>query len=165
MNTTYHWRSNMTNLLSREFMLLVRAHLAPGGVLYFNTTHDEDAGRTAASVFEHVTGYGTFIAASNHPFDMSIAERRENLLRFTRDGRSLYEREGDAGMALLASMASTDFSERAPGYRGNADLQVITDDNMLPEFKRNFSDSAIGTLYRWHGPERSWGAVLTSARH
>ena len=164
MNTTYHWRSNMTNLLSREFMLLVRAHLAPGGVLYFNTTRDEDAGRTAASVFEHVTGYATFIAASDHPFDMSVAERRENLLRFTRAGRSLYEQEGGEGMALLDTMASTDFSERAPAYRANPDLQVITDDNMLPEFKRIFADSAIGDLYRWHGPERSWGAVLEGQR-
>ena len=27
MNTTWHWRSNITNLLSREFMALARAHV------------------------------------------------------------------------------------------------------------------------------------------
>jgi spermidine synthase len=31
MNTTFHWRSNASNLLSSEFLQLIREHLNPGG--------------------------------------------------------------------------------------------------------------------------------------
>lgn len=160
MNTTYHWRSNMTNLLSREFMELCKKHLLPGGVLYFNTTRNPDAGRTAAEVFRHVTTVSTFVAASDAPFDMSVEERRAGLLAYRRDGRSVLEDEGPDAVAALERLARSDLSDRAAEYRANPDLQIITDDNMLPEFKRIHADSAIGTLYRWRGPERPWAAIL-----
>ena len=35
MNTSFHWRSNSTNLLSVEFMETMKVHLNPGGVVYF----------------------------------------------------------------------------------------------------------------------------------
>jgi len=37
MNTTFNWRANATNLLSMEFMGLLRAHMNPGGIAYYNT--------------------------------------------------------------------------------------------------------------------------------
>jgi predicted membrane-bound spermidine synthase len=38
MNSTYNWRANVTNLLSREFLGLIRSHLNSGGIEYYNTT-------------------------------------------------------------------------------------------------------------------------------
>lgn len=158
MNTTYHWRSNMTNLLSREFMELCRRRLNPGGVLYFNATRNPDAGRTAAEVFAHVTMFSSFVVASDAPFDMTVEERREGLRGFLREGRSIYESGGAKGVAELEALASTDFSDRP--FRADPQLRVITDDNMNPEFKRIFADSAIGVLYNWYDERSSWRAQL-----
>ena len=41
MNTTYHWRAHATNLLSVEFLELLRNHLNPGGAAIYNTTDSE----------------------------------------------------------------------------------------------------------------------------
>src|SRR5205814_7857201 len=38
MNTTFHWRNHISNLLSTEFLQIAKAHLRPGGVLFYNTT-------------------------------------------------------------------------------------------------------------------------------
>jgi spermidine synthase len=38
MNTTYYWRNHASNLLSVEFLRIVRHHLNPGGVFFYNTT-------------------------------------------------------------------------------------------------------------------------------
>jgi len=37
MNTSYSWRSNMSDLLSLEFLQLIRRHLNPGGECIFTT--------------------------------------------------------------------------------------------------------------------------------
>ncbi len=50
-NSTYHWRSGATNLLSRDFLELARNHLNPGGVHYYNTTQSLDVLLTGATVF------------------------------------------------------------------------------------------------------------------
>lgn len=157
MNSTYHWRSNMTNLLSREFMENCKRHLEPGGVLYFNATGNPDAGRTATSVFEHVTTFSSFVAASDRPFDMSPDERTRNLLAFRRDGASIFEGGGQKGLDAMTGLVRADLSDR--GFHRNPALHVITDDNMLPEFKRIFADSAIGTLYRVYDPQAAWAQL------
>lgn len=161
LNMTYHWRSNATNLLSKEFAALCRAHLAPGGVFYVNGTRDPDVGRTMAEVFEHVVAVHTFYAGSDAPFAMTPDERREALLRYKRNGRSIIEaEESEDALRALGSMAAADLRDLGPELRSSA-LQVITDDNMVPEFKRIFADSAIGDLYRWHGQERPWSTLLS----
>lgn len=160
LNMTYHWRSNATNLLSKEFAALCRAHLSPGGVFYVNGTRDPDVGRTMAEVFTHVVAVHTFYAGSDAPFAMTPDERRDALLRYKRDGRSIIlAEESEEALRALGSMAAMDLRDLGPELRSSA-LQVITDDNMLPEFKRIFADSAIGDLYRWHGQERPWATLL-----
>ncbi len=94
MNTTYYWRSNSTNLLSREFLENLRAHLNPGGVIFYNTLGSDDIMYTAAHVFKHVARFSAFVAASDSPFDVPPAERRANLLRFKlRDGSPIMARD------------------------------------------------------------------------
>ena len=38
MNTSHNWRSNSSNILSTDFLRLVRKHLNPGGVHAYNAT-------------------------------------------------------------------------------------------------------------------------------
>ena len=37
-NTTWHFRANVTNLLSAEFLGLISEHLRPVGIFFYNTT-------------------------------------------------------------------------------------------------------------------------------
>ena len=48
-NTTWHFRANVTNLLSTEFLELVRPHLNPGGIFFYNTTDATACSAPAAS--------------------------------------------------------------------------------------------------------------------
>ena len=57
MNTTWHWRSNISLLLSTEFLQLMQSHMAPGAVLSFNATGSADAFYTASKVFAHAYRY------------------------------------------------------------------------------------------------------------
>ena len=65
MNTTYYWRAYTSNLLSREFLQLVKHHLRPEGILTYNTTNSPDALKTAANVFSHAYLYENFAVASD----------------------------------------------------------------------------------------------------
>jgi spermidine synthase len=128
MNTTYHWRSNSTNLLSADFLRLMKSRLAPGGVVYYNTTGSDDVVRTAAAVFRHVVKFRNFVAASDALFDMSLEERRANLQQFpvlARDARHA---------ALIEKYAAHPFEDKTR-LRERADLWITTDDNMAVEFK------------------------------
>jgi spermidine synthase len=135
MNTTYHWRSNTTNLLSAEFLEMARQHLAPGGVIYYNATHSKDVVYTAATVFKHVTTYSTFVAASDAPFDLSADERRANLLLFRRDGGGALFNENPHLRQALERMATEPLPERREEYLAKTGLWRITDDNMAVEYK------------------------------
>lgn len=154
MNTTQHYRSNATNLLSREFLELCRSHLEPGGVVYYNTTGSPDAAYTAATAFEYVVRFSNFVAASASPIDLTRDERRKNLELFLEGGRRLLNAE------TIERLASAPLHDRGVELRASADLQVITDDNMLTEFKRAHTDLLIPRLYGWYDPSRTWGRVL-----
>jgi spermidine synthase len=154
MNTTFHWRSNITNLLSREFLEMCRDHLKEGGVVYYNTTLSQDSVFTVARVFKFVTTYRNFVAASDHPFAMALEERRQSLLKFQVDGRSILDSRDAALRTVLEEMAASDLRDKAEEIRRRADLQMITDDNMLTEFKT--MQSKMADLYRWYDPRKAW---------
>src|SRR5690606_10907835 len=52
-NATQHWRGYASNLLSREFVRLVKGVLDEGGIYVFNPTGSPSAMKTAASEFRH----------------------------------------------------------------------------------------------------------------
>ena len=154
MNTTFHWRSNATNLLSKGFLEMCRNHLKEGGVVYYNTTGSDDVVFTAASVFRYVTKYWNFVAASDRPFAMSMEERRQNFLKFQVDGRAILD-GGDPGMrTVLEEMVATDLQDKSEEIRRRPDLGVITEDNMLTEYKK--LQNPISDLYRWYDRGKAW---------
>jgi spermidine synthase len=154
MNTTFHWRSNATNLLSKEFLETCRNHLKDGGVIYYNTTGSEDVAFTAASVFTYVTTYENFVAASNRPFNMTMEQRLQNLLRFQSNGRAILDGSNATTESLLKEMAASALADKAEDIRRRPDLRVITEDNMLTEYKK--MHSRISYLYAWYDPRTSW---------
>jgi spermidine synthase len=128
MNTTFPWRSNSTNLLSRDFFELVRSRLNPGGVMYFNALGSEHTPYTAASVFAHVVRYSSMVAASDAPFDMTVEERRANLLRFPVFQRDAYRHK-------LDEMVARPMPDVRAELLARKDLYAVTDDNMATEYK------------------------------
>ena len=134
-NTTYHWRSHITNLLSEEYLRLCKSHLNPGGVIYYNTTGSDEVPFTAARVFKHVVRYSNFIAAGDSPFDLTRDQVRDNLLKFV--GRRGAVFAGPGRRELLDELAATEFPDQGPAMRSRRDLLTITDDNMATEYKLN----------------------------
>jgi spermidine synthase len=146
MNTTFHWRSNISALVSREFLQLAKSRLAPGGVLYYNTTGSREIVKTALSEFKHVVSYHTFIAASDAPFTVSDEARRASMRRFARDGRQTFS-DGEPAFEHIATRPL--IAARLEDY---ADVGVITDDNMLTEYKRQLIE-----------PTMTWASVFAAA--
>lgn len=82
MNTTWHWRAMITQLIAREFLLELASHLVPGGILFFNTTYSPEILKTTATVFPYIGTYGNFVAASFSPLpddELTILHRQEIL--------------------------------------------------------------------------------------
>lgn len=159
INGTWHWRSGATHILSAEFLQEAKKHLRPGGVVYYNTTGSLDVRYTAAGVFDYVTTYLNFVAASDIPFPGDTTARRAALMRFP----------GDSGHALFASSArealqpllEVNTDNLAPDLRRANDLWYITDDNMATEFKTNGAGKWWRELpSRLFRPERAWPRVL-----
>ncbi len=133
-NTTFHWRSHATGLLSREYFQLAKSRLKPGGVLYLNATGSDEIAYTAANVFAHVLRFRNFVAMSDEPFDLTDTQVRENLRKFLHDGQSAFA--GPQGQEVLERLAEAERTDLAPQLRKREDLRVITDDNMATEYKK-----------------------------
>jgi spermidine synthase len=134
MNTTFHWRSNATLLLSSEFLSIMRQHLEPGGVLCFNATGSLDALFTASSVFAHAWRYSNFVYAADHDF-RPLKDAPEALQTY----RNLFfggavSPAGDQQLLGYLARPFVDYaSDRlAAGREG----ELITDENMVTEFRR-----------------------------
>lgn len=159
MNTTWHWRSNTTNLLSAEFLTLAKRHLKPGGVIYYNATHSDDVVYTAAKVFKYVTTYHSFVAAGDSPFRMEESDKRNRLLMFAAGGKPIFDTSDSTSARVLEEMVKADISNKQDAFLARTDLDAISDDNMLTEFKKitgkNERDIK-GTLYRWYNPQATW---------
>ena len=135
MNSTYHWRSNSTNLLSREFLQLAKQNLTPQGVIYYTTTGSQDIVRTAAEVFKYVTVFRNFVAASDVPFNLSELERRNNFMLFKQaDGSPLFTKDA-AHVKKMEQLIHAELPALQESVKKDKALHVITDDNMLTEYK------------------------------
>jgi spermidine synthase len=131
-NTTFFWRANAGNLLSREYFSEVKKHLDPGGVVISNTTGSFDVLATTQAVFGYAYRYSNFVYASDQPLTAALSGlwniRRPDGASFTRD-----DERPDSVAALLAGARLEPTREFIA--RRNADAQIITDDNLLSEYR------------------------------
>lgn len=134
MNTIYHWRSNATNMLSKEFFELCRQRLNPGGYVFINNTGAKEVAYTAAQVFDYVSVAfdGAMVIAGDRPPEVSRKEKIHNLRQFIYpDGQPVFKNDD-----LLNAMADRTFPDQKKAILSQDDLWVITDDNMATEFKK-----------------------------
>ncbi len=152
MNTSWHWRAHMTNLLSTEFLELVRAHLEPGGLAYYNTTSSPDVYKTAATVFPHALRVINFVAVSDAPLVLTRDGFASVLRAYRIEGapaldlsREADRKAWDDAMELADSIRAVppeDYGlESRDSLLARTDgARVITDDNMASEWRELFPE-------------------------
>jgi spermidine synthase len=145
-NTTFHWRANTTNLLSLEFLQAVRAHLKPGGIFHFNTTGSADAYKTAFTIFPYGLRFINFATVSDSPIVMSAERWKRALDEHEIDGKPTLDstraedrRRRDDVLALVRTLDAAPvpfgLESRETALRRLGEARVITDDNMVPEWR------------------------------
>jgi spermidine synthase len=91
LNMTYYWRANSSNLLSADFLRLVRSHLNPGGVFFYNTTWSDEVQATGANVFPYAWRIANFLAVSDSSIILNKERLRDALRDYTIDGRKVFD--------------------------------------------------------------------------
>jgi spermidine synthase len=131
-NTTYRWRSNAGNLLSREYLQNVRQHMNPGAVLTTNTTGSFDVLATLGAVFPYAYRYTNFGYASDHPLQPNFA-----LITGIRrpDGGPFATRAPYGSVVACLAMARLEPVGSFNARHAAADAQIITDDNLITEYR------------------------------
>jgi spermidine synthase len=144
MNTTFNYRANISNLLSTEFMTLLRAHLSTGGIAYYNTTWSDRAFATGVSVFPYALRFSSFLAVSDQPFSLDENRSRSALTNFQIDGRPVFDQTSPAQRAKMDEVLHLADQLDAPNGQMESRsslvnklryVPVITDDNMGTEWQ------------------------------
>ena len=138
-NTTYHWRANASSLLSTEFLELVRRHLNPGGVYYFNTTGEPRAQRTAALAFPYGWRVYGMMAVGESPIRPDLNRFSEQLGAYRIYGQpslDLNAADDRTLRDLIVRDMAADLETREGILERTKDLPVVTDDNMGTEWTR-----------------------------
>lgn len=144
-NITFHWREHATNLLSVEFLNLIRRHLERGGVYYYNTTFSADVMKTGFTVFPHGFRFGSFIAVSDAPTWLDRREWATTLRDWTVDGRPMLDPADTTQARRLQEVLALPDQDPLTGSLGVetreevlariTSARVATDDNMAPEWR------------------------------
>ena len=136
MNTTWYWRAYATNLLSENFQQIVKSKLNPGGLLSFNSTWSGDVFYTASQVFKYTFRFGNFIYASEVNLLPNIKHAPERLLALSVNGQPVFDPNSKDVLDALNTLTNhpvesiEDVIAKSP-----RPLEVITDQNMIVEFK------------------------------
>jgi spermidine synthase len=131
-NTTFHWRANAGNVLSREYLSLCKDHLNPGGVTVINTTGSFDVAATVRAVFPYAYRYVNFVYASDHPLTLSL----DRLWSIRRPDAALFSADGAARNGVVARLTAAQLEPVDELLaRDGVSAEIITDDNLISEYK------------------------------
>ena len=145
MNTSYYWRNHSSNLLSLEFLEIVRQHLNPGGVFLYNTTGSDDVIATGLAAFPYGLRIVNALAVSDSPLVLDRARWKALLLHYVIDGRPVIDGSDPEQAEKLEKII--DIPEDSPSrewfsVETNSQLRarlknrlLITDDNMGLEWR------------------------------
>jgi hypothetical protein len=130
-NTTYHWRANAGNLLSKEYFSETRRHLNPGGIVTANTTGSFDVLATVQAVFGHAYRFKNFVYAADFPLSPDIA----GLSKIHRpDGTPFtFDEAPPTSVAFMLRDAKLEPVEAFLARR-RVNSEIITDDNLVSEY-------------------------------
>jgi len=144
MNTTFNYRANISNLLSTEFMSILRAHLSPGGIAYYNTTWSDRAFSTGVHAFPYALRFSSFLAVSDQPFSLDETRWRRALASAQIDNRPVFDQTSAAQRAEMEKVLSLAHQLDTPTGQMESRtslanklkyVPVISDDNMGTEWQ------------------------------
>ena len=144
-NTSFYWRANADNLLSREYLLEVKQHLNPGGIFTANATGSFDVLATAGAVFAYAYRYTNFVYAADHP----LAPDMGGLSRVMRPDGTPFVLDNPPATSVVATLETARLEPAAAFIaRRKAGAEIITDDNLLTEYKdgRRFGPELVQAL-------------------
>jgi spermidine synthase len=145
-NTTFHFRASVTNLLSSEFLGIVRSHLNPGGIFFYNATGSPRVQRTGCLALPYGARFTNHIVVSEVPIAWDFQRWRRNLEAYRIDGRAIFDATRAEDRAVLDRLMAWQDSladANAPGKPIEPCPQVIartggerqiTDNNMGSEW-------------------------------
>lgn len=139
MNTTWHWRGYATLLLSQDFIAEIKQHMLKGAVLAYNSTGSPEVLKTASTMFRQVYLQDNFVVAGD---DIVMPNHSDAQPRI-----AAVQRRIDPALAVSVTRPPimTEYWSRAfipfaeVEKTSNRALEVITDQNMLTEFKHGRS--------------------------
>lgn len=135
MNNTFHWRAYSTNLLSINYLTLVKQHMTPNAIFAFNSTSSPDVLQTASAVFSFAFLYENFVIAGNFDWRQKLRspEAYTILASLTLDGKPLFPPHSQGIIAEFLQKPTLSVKEVEAKTR--RPLEVITDSNLIPEYK------------------------------
>jgi hypothetical protein len=145
-NTSFYWRDHSSNLLSRDYLQIVRKCLKEGGVYYYNTTGSEDVLATGLKVFPFGLRVLNFLAVSDAPIDVQKERLTEILRNYEIDGLPVFDfKKPETQAALkrytdlvdsLGQLPTPNGMETADSVRARIkNPLIISDDNMGMEWQ------------------------------
>ena len=138
-NATFNWRSSASNLLSVEFLDLIRSRLKPGGMHAYNTTGSSRVQRTGLVVFPRGLLVHNILVVSDEPIKFERRRWEDLMYSYRLQGRPLFRR-GREEDALALNQLTWRVEQRLVGreklLRGTQGCLEITDDNMGTEWGR-----------------------------
>jgi spermidine synthase len=146
-NTTFNFRASATNLLSREFLGIVRAHLNPGGIFFYNTTGSGRVQRTGCMAFHFGARFTNHVVVSDAPIAWDFQRWRRVLESYRIDGQAMFDTTRAEDRAVLDRLMAWQDSLAESGDRPGKPIEpcpqviartagdrLITDDNMGTEW-------------------------------
>jgi spermidine synthase len=147
-NTTWHFRASATNLLSAEFLELVRRHLNSGGVFFYNTTDSARVQRTGCLVFPYGARFKNHMVVSDKPIVWDFRRWRRTLETYRIDSKAVFDTRRAADRAVLDELSGFEKSLDSKAAQAakrpiepcpdlltrTAGKQIVTDDNMGSEW-------------------------------
>ena len=148
-NTTWHFRANATNLLSGEFLDLVKSHLNSGGIFFYNTTDSDRVQRTGCLAYAYGARFINHMVVSQTPIAWDFARWRRTLESYRIDGRPMLDPARDEDRAELDRLSSWE-ADLAPQSGRNRDRPIEPCPDILARTagKRPITDDNMGTEWR-----------------
>jgi predicted membrane-bound spermidine synthase len=155
-NTTFNWRAQASNLLSREWVELIGRHLRPGGIYLFNPTSSGRAVKSAMMTLPYCVRIINNAVCSKEPIDPDPLRWRRELMVWDIWGEPLLNPERpehrervDEIITKLADLAGPDDPMELYQFEGSESVRErieharpITDDNMGTEWSGFLEDEA-----------------------
>jgi spermidine synthase len=151
-NTTFYFRANAANLLSTDFLELIKGHLRPGGIFFYNTTSSDRVQRTGCLAFPYGARFTNHMVVSTSPIVWDFDRWRRTLEAYRIDGQPVIDPDRSEDRAALDQLISLQASMRTDAIPSaqkpiepcteilvrTAGKDPVTDDNMGSEWRHYF---------------------------